>query len=272
MKVIAAINGSLVSESSAFLALNYAKNQGIDLILLHVKNHKDDISEVQNSASRIKAAADDLQLNCETVILKGHIKEAIKEYLEPLHIDSFFCSTRMHKNFITNSFSEAILKMKLNTNIAVIRIVHSHQFKELSSILLPIKETKLSVYKFTFVSTLASTYKSNVHILSISTTSKNHLAKQTLSTLRERSAHINFQLRHYLNLARLMPFKLNIKHDFSTNESNSILKYMAAHDSQLVIIGAKRLSFFSLFKGEKPIERLMRETSTNLIAFYPKED
>lgn len=272
MKVIAAINGSLVSESCAFLALNYAKKQGIDLVLLHVKNHKDSLDDVKSSALRLKEASMKMDLPCETVILRGHSKDAIPAYCDTIHIDTFFCSTRVQNRFMTDSFSEHLLQLHLNTNIAVVRIVHYHHFKSVSSILLPIKETKLSVYKFTFLASLASAYKSDTHIYSVSIQSKNLLAKATLSELRERSAHINFELRHYVNLSRLMPFKLNIKHDFSTDETNSILKYMAAHESQLVIIGGKRLSFFSRLKGEQPIERLMRETSTNLIAFYPKEN
>jgi len=271
MKVIAAINGSLVSESCAFLALNYAKKQGIDMVLLHVKNHKDHLEDVQQSSQRLSDEATKMDLNCETVILKGHSRDAIPAYCNTIHIDTFFCSTRIQNRFMTDSFSEHLLKLNLNTNIAVVRIVHYQHFKTINSILLPIKETKLSVYKFTFLASLASAYESDSHIYSVSIQSKNDLARSTFSELRERSAHINFELRHYVNLSRLMPFRLNIRHDFSTDETNSILKYMADHDSQLVIIGAKRLSFFSRFRGEPPIERLMRETSTNLIAFYPKE-
>lgn len=272
MKVVAAINGSLVSQSCAFLALQYAKKQGIDLVLLHVKNHKDNIEDVNKSIQSIKDSASELDVNTSDVLLKGHHGVAISAYFETIHVDTFFCSTRMKNSFITNSFSEHMLKLKLNTNVAVLRIVNTHQFKELHSILLPIKETKLSVHKFTFLATLASAYQSDAHIYSITTKSKQELSKFTLSSFRERLAQINFELRHYINLSRLMPFTLNIKHDFSTNENNSILKYVAEHDSQLIIIGAKRFTFFSLFKGEKPIEQLMRETSTNLLAFYPKED
>lgn len=272
MKVIAAINGSLVSESCAFLALQYAKYQNIDLVLLHVKNQKDTLQEVEKSALVLSDAAAKMDVNCETVILTGYLKDAIPAYCNTLHIDTLFCSTRVKNRFITNAFSEHILRLNLNTNIAVVRIVHYQHFKKINSIVLPIKETKLSVYKFTFLASLASAYESDTHIYSVTTQSKNLLDTWTLGELREKSAHINFELRHYVTLSRLMPFNLNIRHDFSTNETNSILKYMATHDSQLVIIGGRRLSFFSRFRGEQPIEKLMRETSSNLIAFYPKED
>jgi nucleotide-binding universal stress UspA family protein len=272
MKVVAAINGSLVAEGSAFLALYYAKELGFDLLLLHVKNPKDALSDVKKSAAEIEKVAQNEGVACETIFLKGHQRDAIPACLEPLHVDTFFCSTRMHKRFITDSFSEHLLKMKLNTNIAVVRIVHMHNFKEVNALLLPIKESKLSVEKFTFVSTLATAYKSDVEIFSISLTTKNKLAKFDMAALREQFSRINFALRHYMDLSRLMPFTLKVKHEFASSETESILKHMASSEAQLVIVGAKRLSFFSFLRSEKPIERLVRETSRNLIAYYPKED
>ena len=272
MKIVAAINGSLVAEGSALLALYYAKEQGLDLHLLHVKNHKDALDKVEKSIFEIKKVAQQEGVMCDAVFLKGHHRDLIPDYLKNLHVDTLFCSTRMRKRFMTDSFSEHLLKMHLNTNIAVVRIVHMHSFKDINAILLPIKTSKLSVKKFAFVSTLASFYKSDVEVFSISLTSKSKLAKFDITALRSQFSHIDFELRHYKDLSRLMPFKLKVKHEFAVSETEAILKHMAASDAQLVIIGAKRFSFFSFLTPEKPIERLMRETSRNLIAYYPKED
>ncbi len=68
-----------------------------------------------------------------------------------------------------------------------------------------------------------------------------------------------------------MPFTLYIKHDFTSNETQSILMEIAKSDVQLLVIGAKRLSVSSFFFKEMPIEKLMRDTSVNTIAYYTKE-
>ncbi len=272
MKVVAAINGSLVSEGSAFLALQYAKEQSLDLLLLHIKNDKDSLESVYSSSKEIKHAAIKEGVECDIVILEGSPRDVVPEYLNNLHVDAFFCSTRVRQRFFTNSFSERLIKMNLNTDIAVVRIVHMHNFKEVDGIVLPIKDAKLSVKKFTFVSTLALAFKSDVEILSLSMTTKNRLAKFDMRKLRERFAHINFELRHYKDLSKLIPFTLRIKHEFSDNETQSILHHIAHSECQLVVVGAKRFSFFSFFRGEKPIETLLRQTSKNMIAYYPKED
>lgn len=272
MKVVAAINGSLVAEGSAFLALQYAKQQSLDLLLLHVKNEKDSLESVDSSFKEITHAAIKEGVACETMLLEGKPYEVIPHYLQSLHIDTFFCSTRIRQSYFTNSFSERLLKMHLDTDVAVVRIVHMNNFKELDGIMLPIKDAKLSVRKFTFVSTLATAYESDVEIFSLSMTTKNRLAKFDMSLLRERFARINFDLRHYKNLSQLMPFKLKIKHEFSSNETQSMLHHIAVSDCQLVIVGAKRFSFFSFLRSEKPIETLLKQSSKNMIAYYPKED
>ncbi len=271
MKVIAAINGSLIAEHTAFLALTYAKEQAIDLVLLHVKNHKDSLDAVKKSAEEIEQRSLTEGVACELVILSGHPSNAIKTYLSTIHTDTFFCTTRSKGSFLVNSFSEKLLKLKLDTDIAIVRIVKLHSFKTLDSILLPIRQSKLSVKKFAFLATLASAYQSNAQIYSLTMASRNALSKFDISTLRDRFGLINFELRHYVNLSRLMPFDLHIKHEFSHNEIDSIVSHIAKSDCQLVVIGAKRLSFMSLFKGEKPMEALFRQTSENLIAYYPKE-
>ena len=159
MKVIAAINGSLNAEQTAILALTYAKEQEIDLQLLYVKNHKDSLEQVKKSAQTIESYALKENVSCELVILKGHPTKAIRDHFKVLNVDTFFCSTRMKASFIkgslfTNTFCELLLKMGLNTDIAIVRIVKLHSFKTIENILLPIKQSKLSVKKFSFLSTV----------------------------------------------------------------------------------------------------------------------
>lgn len=271
MKVVASLNGSITSESMAFYALKYAEAQNFTLLLLHVENKKDDIVNVKASIKRISTIAGPENIKIETMILKESSKSEIKKFLTDINVDTIFCSTRKHTRFIKDSFSELIINMDLDADIAVVRIVNINSVLEPCNIFLSIKEDRLSVKKFSFFSTLASAYKAKSEIYSVTKISKFRLAKTDIHQTREKLASINYNLRHYRKLSNFMPYDLHIKHDFTSNETQNILSQVAKSDVQLLIVGAKRLSMTSFFSKEIPIERLMRDASVNTIAYYTKE-
>ena len=271
MKVIAAINGTITAESMAFYALKYAKGQDLPLLLLHIENEKDDLGEVRASIERITTLALAKEVQTEAVILEGPPKKTIRALLSGIYADVIFCSTRKDKSFITGSFSEALTKMGLNADIAIVRIVKIDSTVDIDTMILSIKEDRLSVKKFAFFASLASAYQADGEIYSVSSMSRVALATVDMHKARARLGLINYNLRHYIKLAHLMPFTLHIEHAFTENETESILTHIAKSTAQLVIIGAKRLSVTSIFRREMPIERLMREASVNTIAYYPKE-
>ncbi|MCJ7766733.1 MAG: hypothetical protein MUP09_12500, partial [Thiovulaceae bacterium] len=254
-----------------FYALKYAQGQDLPLLLLHIENEKDDLNEVKASIERITILALAAEVETEAVILSGPPKKAIRAYLSGIYADVIFCSTRKHKSFISGSFSEALTKMGLNLDIAIVRIVNINAIVNTGSMILSIKEDKLSVKKFAFFASLASAFQSDGEIYSVSSMSRWALSTIDMHAARARLGLINYNLRHYLKLAHLMPFTLHIEHAFTENEAESILTHIAKSSAQLVIIGARRLSVTSMFNSEMPIEKLMREASVNTIAYYPKE-
>ena len=272
MKVIAAINGTITAESMAFYALKYAQVQNLTLVLLHIENLKDDMSDVELSMDRITTIAMSQNIQTERVILKGSAKWAIKNYLTNIFADIIFCSTRKDKNFIRDSFSLLLTQMNLNVDIAIVRVVKMSNIRDINRVMLSIREDKLSVKKFTFFSSIVSAYKADGEIYSVSSMSRTELSRVDMREARERLSVINYNLRHYIKLSHIMKYPLNIKHDFTNNEAKSIFTHIVKSNVELVIIGAKRLSLTSFFKKEMPIERLMRDASINTIAYYPKED
>lgn len=271
MKVVAAVNGTITAESMAFYALRYAKAQSFTLLLLHVENKKDDLNEVKASIERITTVALSEDIQVQQSILKKSSKEEIKEFLSSSNVDTIFCSTRKHKRFITDSFSEVLINMGLNIDIAVVRIVNISIIKDFNNMVLFIKEDKLSVKKFTFFATLASAYRADTEIYSITSMSRYKLSKVGIHEARQRLESINYNLRHYLKLVNFMSFRIHIKHSFANSEAKSILTHIAKSDVQLSVVGAKRLSIKSFFSKEMPIEKLMREASINTIAYYSKD-
>lgn len=272
MRVIAAINGSITAESMAFYALKYAQVQNLTLVLLHVENKKDDLDDVHASMQRIATISESQNIKTERVLLSGSIQKSVKLFLSNGFTDTIFCSTRKNKNLLSNSFSLLLTKMNLNVDIAIVRIVKISSIMDLSSVMLSIKEDRLSVEKFTFFSTIALAFKAEGEIYSVSSMSIRELSMVDMHKAREKLGIINHNLRHYLKLANIMNFPLNIKHDFTNSESKSIFTHIVKSNAQLVVIGAKRLSITSFLNKEMPIEKLMREASVNTIAYYPKEN
>ncbi len=272
MKVVAAINGTITAESMAFYALRYAQTQNFTLLLLHIENKKDDLSEVKTSIERITTVALSQDIQIQQTILKKSSKKEIKEFLSSTNADTIFCSTRKHKKFITDSFSEVLINMNLKIDIAVVRIAKISNIMDCNNMVLFIKEDKLSVKKFTFFATLASAYRADGEIYSVTSMSKYRLARVSLREARQKLEAINYNLRHYIKLVNFMPFRVHIKHSFTNSEAKSILTHIAKSDVQLAVMGAKRLSIKSFFSKEILMEKLMREASVNTIAYYPKED
>jgi len=271
MKVIAALNGTITAESMALYALKYAKGLGLPLLLLHIENQKDDLDEVRASIDRINTLALSQEVQTETVILENSSHRAVKTFLSGIDADVIFCSTRKHKNLISGSFSEALTKMGLNADIAIVRIVNISSVMDTDKMILSINEDRLSVKKFAFFASLASSYEADGEIYSVSCMSRRTLSAVDMHEARRRLGEINYNLRHYIKLAYFMPLTLHIQHAFTENEAESILTHIAKSSAQLVVIGARRLSVTSIFNREMPIEKLMNEASVNTIAYYPKE-
>lgn len=271
MKVIAAINGTITAESMAFYALKYARGQDFTLLLLHIKNEKDDLNEVNASIKRITTLALAQEVQTESMILEKSSKKAIRTFLSGISVDVIFCSTRKHKSLIRGSFSETLTKMGLEADIAIVRIVNINSTVDIDKMILSIKEDRLSVKKFAFFASLASSYEADAEIYSVSSMSRRTLSEVDMHEARVRLGQINYNLRHYIKLAYFMPFTLHIQHAFTEDEAESILAHIAKSGAQLVVIGARRLSVASLFNRQMPIEKLMSEACVNTIAYYPKE-
>lgn len=271
MKVLVAINGSVISESMVLYALRYAKQLGYALELFHFRNAKDDLKSVEKTFAHIQTLAEAQDLEFQTLLFDSSLQE-LQAYVEKENVDIIFCSTRREETLFENSFSQELVKLDLDVDLAIVRIVKLVDISALSSIMLSIRKERLSVRKFTFFATLASAYEVQGQIYSVTPLSKSKFARLDMHKTRQKLHAINHQLRHYLKLSSFMPFELIIKHDFSDDEVQSILYNIVKSESDLIVVGAKRLLKAPLFFGQRPLEKLMQETSVNVIAFYTKED
>jgi len=270
MEVIAALNGQVTSEVAALYGLHFARTNGLPLVLLHVANHDDAMEAVEKSMANIEEAAGEYGIPVERVILEGPPAETVKRYLFENKSEILFCSTRyrQRKKFFNLSFSEKLRSMSLPADLAEVRVVHIHSTMSTERIVLPIKEDRISVEKFTFFASMAKAYNASGEIYSVTVTSKKRRADLAMGDTKRILQKIDDRLSHYVHLAKMMDIQLRLKHAIALNEIDQVLHHLSHTDFQLMIVGGERLSAYSTFAKPKPIERLQRCTPVNTIAFY----
>jgi len=272
MQVLAGINGTIAAESAAIYAMVYAKAQEYTLVLFHMPNAKDNREDVASSMKRLETLASAQEVALEQIFFENGSFKQLREYLHRNYVDIIFCATRKARSFINRSFSKKLLSLQTGLDVAVVRVVRVTEVRDVATMMLSIKEDRLGVKKFTFFSMLASAFEADAQLYSISNVSKRKLAFLSLGNVKEKLSQINHSLRHYLKLSAFMPYNLVIKHDFSEDEVESILYNIATTRTDLAVVGAKRLEGRWFCFKEAPLERLMRETSANLIALYTQEN
>lgn len=272
MKVIAAVNGLVTSDIAALYALRYAALFQYTLTLLHVDNAIDLREEVEASMVGIEKVAEEYQVHTERVFLGGDAAQAIQAYLRETNADILFCSTRMRKRFVADSLSEKLTCLRLPVDLAIVRVAHVGAASFTEDIVLPIREHRLSVKKFIFFSSMAKAFAASTEIYSITLAGSRRLAGLDIGSTKALFQKINDRLSHYAKNLKLLQIPLRIKHALARNEVDQILHHVAHHDFQLMIIGGRRLSFFSRFFKENPLARLFRYTPVNTIAFYVRNE
>ncbi|MDD3813631.1 MAG: universal stress protein [Desulfocapsaceae bacterium] len=272
MKVIAAVNGLVTSDIAAFYALRYAALFSYTLTLLHVENPDDSREEVETSMAAIEEAAEEYQVKIERIFLHGDPAPAIQAHLLKTNADILFCSTRMRKRFFENSLSDKLSRLHLPVDLAIVRVAHVGAAARTKNILLPIREDRLSVKKFMFVSSIAKAFGAATEIYSITLAGNRRLADLDIGRTKALFQKTNERLSHYAKGFTLLGIPLRIKHALAENEVDQILHHLARSEFQLMIIGGRRLSLFSRFIKENPIARLFRYTLVNTIAFYAREE
>ena len=270
MNVIAAINGQVTSEVAALYGLHFARLHGLPLILLHVANPKDTIEAVEKSMANIEEVAGVYDMATERVMLEGPPAETVKAYLIKNKSEILFCSTRYrrHKKFFHLSFSEKLRAMSLPVDLAEVRVVHIHSTLATERIVLPIKEDRMSVEKFTFFASMARAYNAGGEIYSVTVTSRKRRASLDLGDTKRILQKIDDRLSHYEHLAELMNIQLRLKHSIALNEIDQVLHHLSHNDFHLMIVGGDRLSAYSTLTRSKPLQRLQRSTPVNTIAYY----
>ena len=263
MRVIALINGSMISETAATYAIHYAKSLGLKISFVHIEG-KDSMLEIQKSATSLQALAQSESIENSFEAFSNFKK--FKSYLQSKDVDMLFCSTRQKRTIFDKSFVKTVIREDLKIDMAIVKVVKVTAAQRVEKVILPIRESKLSVRKFTLFSSIVKAYNAKSAIYSVSKVAHIELGK---GDEKVKLKEVIFNLRHYLRLAKLMDFKFSIKHNFSVVEGEQVKSYISQKDYDLAIIG---FHHGSSFFGAHPIDILFKKPMINTIYFLPHKD
>lgn len=266
MVVISLINGSIISETAAIYALKYAKKLEYKYILAHIQG-SDALEDVQKSVQNITKLSTNNGVESEFISFET-LDEFIK-FVAIKDIDMLFCSTRHKHTLFDKSFVKSLLKKNIKADLAVLKVVKIGVAQSVDKIILPIRDSKLSVRKFALFASFSLIYDAKSEIYSVDKVRNRNLAKIDLTVQKKKLKEIVFNLRHYLKLSKLMDFKFSIKHDYALQESDVVLSHIAKNEYDLAIVGGHHdKSFF----GGHPIDILFEKPIINTLYFIPHKD
>ncbi|MBU0632214.1 hypothetical protein KKA17_06195 [bacterium] len=266
MRVISLINGSIISETTAIYALNYAKRLDAILDLVYIKG-TDSLSDVRKSVEELNILSSSCDLESEFLIFENFQEFTV--YVKEKDIDVIFCSTRQNHSIFDKSFTQILIRANLAVDLAVVKVVKLSMQNSIEKIILPVRNSKLSVKKFSFFTTFALTYNAKAEVYSIDKVSKNKMATMNIQKEKTRLKEIIFNFRHYLRLSKLLDFKFSIKHDYAMTEGDRVKAHIANHGYDLAIVGGHHQESFFY---QHPIDILFKHPMLNVIYFIPFKD
>lgn len=267
MRVVSLINGSLTSQTASIYALHYVKTLELPFSIIHIKNTKDTLDDVNKSYKDIEEKALQFGLEIDLKLFENLLE--FKTFINTHDIDMLFCSTKYHHSILDTSFSKSLIQMKLKADIAIVKVLKVYGAEIVENIILPIRDSKLSVKKFTLFSVFAKAYNAKSEIYSVDKISKSDAAWIDKIDKKKKLEEIIFSLRHYLRLAKIMNFKFSIKHDFAFIQGDLVKSHIVKQNHDLIIIGAHHKNTFF---GSHPTDILFKDPIVNSIYFIPYKD
>lgn len=266
MKVVTLVNGSLSSHTTALFALYYAKQLGAALSFVYLKE-QNSVEYVQEHIQDIKDLADSFETENEFSSFDS--LEGLKEFLCKKENTILFCSTKKNSSIYDQSFIRKIEALEIPLDMAVVKVVKVGRSHTIEKIVMPIRDSKLSVHKFTFFSSISLAYGAKAEIYSVDKISRFTLAHNNMPSLKQKFQDLIFNLRHYFHLARTMGFKFSVKHDYALSEGERVQEHIATHGYDLIIVGGHH---YRNFFRSHPIDVLFEKPLVNTIYIIPYKE
>ncbi len=273
--ILAAINEHLNSEVSARYALQLAIKTDARIYFCSIaeKGLSDKAFQAAEQAvKRLSLRAQEMDVKADCVLETGDPLEQIGKIVRSESIDIVFAATRhedVKKRFYARTVARK-LSLGLPCSVALVRVVHLGHVHP-KTILVPLKAHINHIpERAYFTALMAGAFNSNIHLF--------HAAKP-LTRFFHGEIHLTpleWESRLPTDISRFIEYlnRYDITHEkrlMPGIAGSSITIEAATKKHELIIMGASERSLMSSFIRGNPVERVLRETTCDLIILRPRQ-
>lgn len=273
-KVLAAVNEHLNSEVSARYALHLAKVAGAGIYFCSIAEKGLDNKSfhlAEEAVKRLSHRARELGVKTDCILETGNAIERIKKIVAAEGIDIAFAATRredVEKRFYARTVSRR-LSLALPCSVALVRVVHMGRVHP-RDILVPIKARIDHIAeRARFAAIMARAFDARLSLFHAPRPLGRFLHGEVHLTPLEWEARLPGDIVRFISDLD----RQGITHDKKLTPGAAGLTITieaAAKRHDLIIMGASERSLLNSLLRGNPVERVLRETTCDLIILRPR--
>jgi nucleotide-binding universal stress UspA family protein len=273
-KILAAVNEHLNSEIAARYALHLAKQANARIYFCSVAERgtsRKDVLAAEEAVKRLSDRARDQDVRSDCVLETGMPLEEIRRVVAAEKIDIVFAATRhedVKKRFYARTTAREF-SLRLPCSVALVRVVNLGRIRP-RTILVPLKARIDHVdERAYFTALLAAAFDSRIHLFHTTKPLMRFFLGEVHLTPVEWEARLPGDIARFIDVLN----RNAVSHEkrlIPGIAGRNITIEAAAKLHDLIIMGASERSLLnSLLKGN-PVERVLRETTCDLIILKPR--
>jgi nucleotide-binding universal stress UspA family protein len=274
-KILATVNEHLNSEVAARYALTLAKKANARIYFCSIaENGLSDkpFRLAEEAIKRLSLRAEELGVQSDCILETGDVLKQIKKVVASEGIDLVFAATRhedVKKRFYARTTARR-LSLGLPCSVALVRVVHMGRVHP-GTILVPLKAPMDHIAeRATFTALLAGAFDSRLHLFHTTKPMTRFFHGEVHLTPLEWEAHLPVDITLFIEALN----RYDVTYDKKLTPGiagRTITIEAAARKHDLIIMGASDRSLLSSFLRGNPVERVLRETTCNLIILKPRQ-
>ncbi len=274
-KVLVAVNEHLNSEVSARYALQFAKKANARIYFCSIASSGlsgKAFQAAEEAVRRLSLRAEELGVLSDFVLETGEPLKQIRKVVATEGIDIVFAATRhedVEKRFYAHTTARQ-LSLHLSCSVALVRVVHLGRVHP-KTILVPLKARMDHIAERAYFTTLmAGAFGSRIHLFHTTKPMMRFFHGEIHLTPVEWEARLPADIALFVE--QLDRNKIGHEKKLMPGiAARTITIEAAAKRHDLIIMGASNRSLLnSLLKGN-PVERVLRETTCDLIILRPRK-
>jgi nucleotide-binding universal stress UspA family protein len=269
------VNEHLNSEIAARYAIEFAKSANARIFFCSIAPKgiaEKDFETATEAVKRLSAHAEVLGLRTDTVLATGKPVDQVDKIVTSEKINLVFAATRhedVEKRFYARTTAR-LLSLRLPCSVALVRVVNLGRLRP-QTILVPLKARIDHIdERAGFTALMAGAFGSRICLFHITKPSTQFFARETpLIQVGGKENGLPGDIKRFIQQLQKGNVDLEKKLMFGA-AGRTITIEAAAKRHDMIIMGASERSLLSSFVQENPVERVMRETTCDLIILKPR--